>query len=91
MLTQTQATSAERKLTFSNTDLEIRAEIDQKAVTINIMKSGTCVHRLTISDAVGPLEHGWIVDLFAREDRIELSQLVRDAEDYVSDLNINQG
>lgn len=91
MLTETLAKSSEGKLTFADADLEIRAQLDQQTVTINIMKSGTCVHRLTISDAVGPMEHSWIADLFARDDRVELSQIVRDAEDYVSHLDINQG
>lgn len=78
-------------LRFDGTDLEIRAELADKAITINVMKSGACVHRLTINDAVGHLEHSWIADLFAREDRVDLSDLVREADDYVSQLNINQG
>ena len=46
---------------------------------------------LTIDDAVGRMEHGWIANLFAREDRVALSDLASDADDYISGLNINQG
>lgn len=76
---------------FGAADLEIRAQLDGDNVTINVMKSGACVHRLTIEGAVGRMEHSWIADLFAREDRVALSQLSSDAEDYISQLNINQG
>lgn len=76
---------------FGPADLQIRAQLDGDQVTINVMKSGACVHRLTIEDAVGRMEHSWIADLFAREDRVDLSKLSSDAEDYISQLNINQG
>jgi hypothetical protein len=91
MLLQTPTVTPEGKLTFTDTDLEIRAQLGGGSVVINVLKAGTCVHRVTIADAVGPMEHNWIADLFAREDRVELKQIVRDAEEYVSNLNINQG
>lgn len=78
-------------LRFGGTDLEIRAELNSDSVTIDILKSGNCVHRLTVDDALGRMEHGWIADLFAREDRIALSQLTNEADEFVSNLNINQG
>ncbi|MEM7746692.1 MAG: hypothetical protein AAGB04_27700 [Pseudomonadota bacterium] len=76
---------------FGAADLKIQAQLDGDNVTINVMKSGACVHRLTIEDAVGRMEHSWIADLFARDDRVALSDLTKDAEDYISQLNINQG
>jgi hypothetical protein len=78
-------------LRFAGTDLEIRAELNNDSVTIDVLKSGNCVHRLTIDDVAGRMEHGWIADMFAREDRIALSQLTLEADEFVSDLNINQG
>lgn len=76
---------------FENADLEIRAQLGDNSVTIDVLKSGSCVHRLTIDDAVGHIEHCWIADLFAREDRVSLKDLNCDAEDYVRQLDINQG
>ncbi len=78
-------------LSFEGADLEIRAQLSEESITINVVKSGACVHSLTIDDAVGRMEHSWIADLFAREDRVALSDIARDAEDYISNLNINQG
>ena len=80
-----------KSVSFDEADLEIRATLSDKSVVINVMKSGACVHRLTIDDAVGRMEHSWIADMFAREDRVELGVISREAEDYISDLNINQG
>ncbi|MGI9520755.1 MAG: hypothetical protein ACR2PG_03805 [Hyphomicrobiaceae bacterium] len=82
---------AVKAVNFDQADLEIRAQLEGNSVTINILKSGSCVHRLTIEDAVGRMEHSWIADLFAREDRLTLTDLTREAEDYISELNINQG
>ena len=79
------------KLTFQNADLEIRAHLGQSDVTIDVMKAGTCVHRLTLSDAMSPLQHSWLAELFAREDKVDLGAISRDADDYVSKLDINQG
>lgn len=87
----THANDNTKALSFGGTDLEIQAQLQGKSVTINVMKAGACVHRLTIDDAVERMEHSWIADLFARDDRVALSDLARDAEDYISELNINQG
>ena len=85
------STNPANKLTFKGADLEIRAQLGQKDVTIDVMKGGACVHRLTISDAVAPMEHSWLAELFAREDKVDLGAISRDADDYVSKLDINQG
>lgn len=91
MMQATRATDAANALRFADADLEIQAKRDGESVTINVLKSGACVHRLTIDDAFGRMEHGWIADLFAREDRVTLSDLAKDADDYIDGLNINQG
>ena len=80
-----------KKMRFEGTDLEISAVLHNESVIIDVKKGGTCVHRLTVDDVMGRLEHGWIADMFAREDRVALSELASEAEDYVGGLNINQG
>lgn len=82
---------AMQSLRIDRADLEIQAVYDASVVTIEIMKSGVCVHRLIIDDAASPIEHRWLMDLFAREDRVDLASMARDADDYVIGLNINQG
>jgi hypothetical protein len=72
-------------------DLEIRASLASEAVTIDILKSGSCVHRITIADATAPMEHPWIAELFAREDKVELGSIAREVDDYVGSLDIRQG
>jgi hypothetical protein len=79
------------KMSFAGADLEIMARLGDNSVTIDIVKGGACVHRLTLDDAIAPIEHGWLADLFAREDRVTLTTLKRDADEYVASLNINQG
>jgi hypothetical protein len=79
------------KLTFKSADVEIWARLGQRDVTIDVVKSGACVHRLTINDAIGRMEHSWIAEMFAREDKVDLGDIVSDVEDYVSNLDIKQG
>lgn len=81
----------DRTMNFAGADLEIRAKLGQKALTIDIMKAGNCVHRLTINDAVRPLEHGWLAGLFAREHKVELATLAGEMHDYVDGLDVRQG
>lgn len=91
MLHQETVATPAAKLTLNGADLEIRAHLGGKDVTIDVIKAGACVHRLTISDAVAPMEHSWLAELFAREHRVDLGAISRDAEDYVSNLDIRQG
>lgn len=88
---QVETTTADQSLNFERADLQIQAHLDDKNMTIDIMKSGTCIHRLTLADAVGRMEHSWIADLFAREDRVDVSRIAGEADDYVQSLNISQG
>lgn len=81
----------ERRILINNGHLEVRARMEADALTVSILKGGACVHRVVVDDASKALEHGWIVDLFAREERVELAQLDREAHDYLSELDIKQG
>lgn len=85
------ATAPARSLRFDRADLEIQAELVATAVTIQVMKSGACIHRLVIDGAGAPIEHKWLLDLFAREDRVDLAAMTHDAEDYLLGLDVNQG
>lgn len=91
MLHENTQDHAAGKLTFKSADLEIWARLDQSDATIDVVKCGARVHRFIISGAVGRMEHNWIAELFAREDKVDLGAIVRDAEDYVSGLDIRQG
>lgn len=88
---QLEINSGGKSLRFDDADIEIQAQLVENNVTINIMKSGACVHKLTIADAVGRMENSWIADLFAREDRVELAGMAGELDDYVRTLNVSQG
>ncbi|MFY0615143.1 MAG: hypothetical protein JXQ99_26675 [Hyphomicrobiaceae bacterium] len=80
-----------KSLAFDSADLEIKARLVENELTIDVLKSGVCVHRLTIADVVGRMENSWIADMFAREDRVDLSGMSGEVDDYVRSLNIAQG
>lgn len=82
----------EQSLQFGGGDVEVRACMDDAgALKIRILKAGTCVHQIAVDDAAQPMEHSWIADLFAREDRIALGTLTSEAHDYLIGLDVNQG
>ena len=78
-------------LSFPGTDLELQACLTNNSLTIEVLKSGTCVHRVVLDHAVDPLEHAWLANLFAREDHVPIDQLGHQIDDYVSTLDTNQG
>lgn len=80
-----------QSLNFVAADIQIEAHMLGKALTIDIMKSGTRVHRVTLSDATSRLEHGWLADLFAREHKVDLRAIAGEMNEYVENLDINQG
>ncbi|MDX2201264.1 MAG: hypothetical protein NW223_00805 [Hyphomicrobiaceae bacterium] len=82
---------AAQSLRFDRADLEIQAAWTASALTIEIVKSGACVHRLIIDDAASPIEHRWFLDLLAREDRVSLGTMAQDADEFLIGLDVNQG
>lgn len=80
-----------QSLNFDGADIQIQAHMLDKALTIDILKCGTRVHRVTLSDATSRLEHGWLADLFAREHKVDLGAIAGEMHDYVENLDINQG
>lgn len=81
----------DQSLRFDTADIQIRAQILDRALTIDIMKSGMRVHRVTLDEATSRLENGWLADLFAGEHKVDLGVLAREMHDYVDDLDIKQG
>jgi len=80
-----------RSLTLEGTDLEVHAVLANATLTVEVKKSSVCVHRLVVDDATDCLAHGWITDLFAREDHVQMRELAGQVDDYVSNLDTNQG
>lgn len=83
--------SLAQSMNFAAADIQIQAHMLDKALTIDIMKSGTRVHRVTLSDAASRLEHGWLADLFAGEHKVDLGAIAGEMNEYVENLDINQG
>ena len=76
---------------FDGTDIEVCVRLDNAAMRIDVMKSDVCVHSVIIDHAADPIEHSWLADLFAREDRVELRELANDVDEYLKSTNTNQG
>jgi len=82
---------AAQSLSFAAADIQIQAHMLDAALTIDIIKSGMRVHRVTLADAASRLEHGWLADLFAREHKVDLAAIAGEMNEYVENLDINQG
>lgn len=80
-----------KSMSFDGADIQIQAHMIDAALTIDIMKSGMRVHRVTLSDAASRLEHSWLADLFAREHKVDLAAIAGEMNEYVENLDINQG
>ena len=78
-------------LVFADTDLEIKACLVNAALTIEVLKSGACVYRVVLDHAADPIEHAWLADLFARDERVPMQEIADQVEDYVASLNTSQG
>ena len=86
-----QTETVAQSLNIPAADIQIRAQLLDQALTIDIMKSGARVHRVTLNGALSHIDHGWLADLFANEHKVELGAMAGDMHDYVDGLNINQG
>ena len=58
---------------------------------MDVMKFDFCVHSFIIDYAVDPIEYCRLAGLFAREDRVELSALANDVDEYRKSTLTNQG
>lgn len=83
--------STKQFMRFAGTDLEVRISLANASLTIVVMKSGACVHRIVLDHATDPIENAWLAELFARDDRVPMDELAHQLDDYVAGLNPNQG
>jgi hypothetical protein len=83
--------STDQVLKFAGTDLEVRVSLANASLTIDVIKSGACVHRVVLDHATDPIENAWLAELFAREERVPMDELAHQLDDYVAGLNPNQG
>jgi len=90
-MVDTESRIFEKRIRLEGTDIEVCVRLENKAIRIDVKKSDFCVHTVVIDDAAEPLEHGWLVNLLAREDHVELRDLAKDADEYLISTNTNQG
>lgn len=90
-MTETAAKVIEQSIKLNGTDIEVVVRLENESMVIDVNKSGVCVHTVLIDHAADPLEHGWLADLFAREDHVELRDLAKDMDAYLISTNTNQG
>ena len=81
----------EKCVQFDGTDIEVCVRLKNASMRIDIKKSNVCVHTVIVDHAADPLENSWLVDLFAREDHVELKDLAKDVDEYLISTNTNQG
>ena len=91
MMAHTTTKTIEQALKFAGTDLEVRVSLANASLTIEVMKSGACVHRVVLDHATDPIENGWLTELIARDERVNMDELAHQIDDYVAGLNPNQG
>ncbi len=81
----------EQALKFDGTDLEVRVGLANTSLTIEVLKSGACVHRVILNHATDPIENAWLAELFARDERVPMDELAHQLDEYVAGLNPNHG
>ena len=90
-LTRLAQSVIQKSIHLDGTDIEVKVRLENASMTIDVEKSGSCVHSVVIDHAADPLEHNWLADLFARQDHVELRDLAKDVDDYLISSNTNQG
>ena len=80
-----------QKMRVGGTDIEIVARVVDGNLKIELRKAGATVHRVVLEHATEPLEHSWLIDYFAAEERVGMRELAHQVDEYVVSLNTNQG
>lgn len=83
--------ASKQTLKLDGTDLEVSVTLANASLTIEVLKSGACVHRVILDHATDPIENAWLAELFARDERVPMDELAHQVDDYVAGLNPNQG
>ena len=91
MMPHTTTKTIEHALKIAGTDLEVRVSLANASLTIEVMKSEACVHRVVLDHATDPIENAWLAELFSRDERVPMDELAHQLDDYVAGLNPNQG
>jgi len=73
------------------TDLEVTITLENGELTIALNKSDARIYRVRIEQAMMPIEHAWLSDLFMHDHRVRLSEFASDLQDYVESLDLSQG
>ena len=79
-----------QRIEFPDTDLTTLVILENGTLTMLVSKAGKSVYR-AVEQATLPLPNAWLTDMFMREDRVRLSELCAEVEEYVDSLNISQG
>ena len=87
----TESKFTEQCMQLGGTDIVVCVRLENESMKIEVKKSDTCVHTVIIDNAEDSLEHAWLIDLFAREDRVGLRDLANDVDEYLLTTNTNQG
>ena len=80
-----------KSIQFDGTDIEVRVQLKNASMRIDVLKSYVCVHSVIIDHAADPIENSWLADLFAQEDHVELRDLANEMDEYLISTNTNQG
>jgi len=87
----TESKFTEQCMRLDGTDIVVCVRLENASMRIEVKKTDACVHTVIIDNAEDSIEHAWLIDLFAREDRVELRELANDVEEYLLSTNTNQG
>ena len=87
----TESKFTEQCMQLGGTDIVVCVRLENESMKIEVKKSDTCVHTVVIDHAEDALEHAWLTNLFAREDRVALRDLAHEVDEYLLTTNTNQG
>lgn len=90
-MADTESKFIEKCMQLEGTDIVVCVRLENASMKIEVKKSNTCVHTVIIDNAEDTLEHAWLIDLFAREDRVGLRELANEVDEYLIRTNTNQG
>ena len=88
---ETEAKFIEKCMPLEGTDIQVCVRLENESMRIDVKKSNACVHTVIIDNAEDSLEHPWLADLFSEENRVNLSDLAHEMDEYLVSTNTNQG
>jgi hypothetical protein len=79
------------RVEFPGTDLTVLLELNNGELSMTVNKANKGVYRVVLEQATIPIENVWLSDMFIRDHRVRLSELIAELEEYVESLNVSQG